>query len=80
MTFAHRSRVFASDCGWFGYVPDTSFEGDHIVIFYGVAWPLVLRESPPSHFTIIGPAYVYGAMDGEFIREENPGSVTFLLL
>ena len=34
-----------------------------------VSSPLVIREIERGYFTILGPTYVYGVMDGEFVRE-----------
>jgi hypothetical protein len=72
MVYARQCRLFTSDNGRLGYAPHTSLEGDQIVIFYGVPSPLVIREMEPGFYTMLGPAYIHGVMEGEFIRDENP--------
>ena len=77
---ARGSRMFTSDCGRVGYAPEASQKGDLVVIFYGVPTPLVIRQVKPGYYEIIGPAYVHGVMQGEFISDANPPSKEFLLI
>jgi hypothetical protein len=50
--------------------PRTTEPGDLVVIFYGYQYPAVLRRHENEGcFFFIGPAYVYGIMDGEAVRE-----------
>lgn len=73
-------RGFSSKFGRIGYAPETALEGDQVVIFYGVPAPLVIRKVEPGYFRILGPAYVYGVMEGEFLRDGHPPSKTFFLV
>ena len=80
MNLASGQRLFASDCGRLGYAPETALGGDQIIVFYGVPSPLVIREVKQGYYTIIGPAYDDGVMEGEFLTDENPPSERFLLV
>jgi hypothetical protein len=77
---ARGNRLFASDFERLGYAPETALEGDQIIVFYGVSSPLVIREVKSSYYTIIGPAYVDGVMEGGFLRDGNPPSKAFMLI
>ena len=78
--YAYGTRVFTSGCGRLGYVPEASQKGDLVVIFYGVPTPLVIRETQAGYYEILGPAYVHGVMQGEFISDKNPPFKEFLLI
>jgi hypothetical protein len=34
----------------------------------------------PGFYTMLGPAYIHGVMEGEFIRDENPPFESFSLI
>jgi len=61
--------------GHLGYGPESTTEDDEIVIFDGVAAPLVLREDDEAAtaYKIIGPTYVSGIMKGQFMGAGVPG-------
>ncbi len=40
-------------------------------ILLGVDVPLILRKETETYFTQVGEAYVYGIMDGEFMRTKS---------
>jgi hypothetical protein len=53
--------------GYVGIVSDGCGIGDYIYAIQGYQVPLVLRcsiGSPSNTFTLVGPAYVHGIMDG----------------
>jgi len=53
-------------------------EGDIIAIIFRVNVPFVLRPVANGYYKVIGECYVYGIMDGEFMRT-NPEHVVFEL-
>lgn len=61
--------------GYLGYGPESAEPGDEVVIFYGVTAPLVLRKVDEAATThkIIGPAYVSGIMEGNFMDADALG-------
>jgi hypothetical protein len=75
---ATHSQLSASNYGRLGYAADTAEEGDQIVVFSDVLSPLIIRGLGPGYFTILGPAYIYGVMNREFIREKVPPFESFL--
>ena len=64
--------------GQIGLGPDTMEEGDIIAIIFRVNVPFVLRPVANGYYKVIGECYVYGIMDGEFMRT-NPEHVVFEL-
>ncbi|KAF9467034.1 heterokaryon incompatibility protein-domain-containing protein [Collybia nuda] len=75
----HNSRLFLSDMGYVGLVPVNAEVGDLICILFGASVPLVLRRKIDGRYQLIGEAYVYGIMDGEFLKKENVVSEDFVL-
>jgi len=63
----HR-RLWVSNSGILGLVPDTITQGDNICILLGCSVPVVLRPVD-NHYIFIGTAYVDGYMTGEAIEE-----------
>lgn len=59
-----------------GLGPANLQRGDTITIMFGSGLPLVLRQSR-KQYRLVGPAYVHGAMHGEFVdsREVGPMQV-----
>jgi hypothetical protein len=60
--------VFTSIEGSVGLGPRDVHEDDEICVLYGCKLPVILRKEGRS-YTFIGPAYVNGAMNGEFMKE-----------
>ncbi|KAF2438311.1 hypothetical protein P171DRAFT_477236 [Karstenula rhodostoma CBS 690.94] len=54
--------------GLLGYVPEDTRPQDDVVIFFGVKAPLVIRKVARDAYSIIGPAHICGAMQGELIH------------
>jgi hypothetical protein len=57
-------KFCVTERNYFAIVPGHAKEGDHIAIFEGSTYPIVLRESGHA-WTIVGECYVHGAMHGE---------------
>ncbi|KAN0095751.1 heterokaryon incompatibility protein-like protein [Hyaloscypha variabilis] len=67
----HDRRPFISLLGYIGLVPTRAKEGDLVVILCGAVQPFVLRRVG-KQYELVGEAYVYGIMDGEFMRTNPP--------
>jgi hypothetical protein len=78
MEYLHNRRPFISTEGYVGLVPAHSLPGDSICILYGAIVPFVLRRAINGEFELVGEAYVYGIMDGEFL-EGSPKEEIFHL-
>ncbi len=74
MCYQHKRRAFLSDAGHVGLVPLASEVGDEIHVVPGASVPYVLRlagavgEEGHRQGVLVGEAYVYGIMDGEFME------------
>jgi hypothetical protein len=53
-----------------GLGPRSMQEDDVVCVIYGCRLPVILRKDG-RYYTFIGPAYVDGAMNGEFVRESK---------
>lgn len=60
-------RVFRTSKGYFGLGPRIMRKDDICVVLLGAAYPMVLRRSE-DYFQLVGPALIYGFMNGE-VRE-----------
>ena len=78
MEYLHNRRPFISTEGYVGLVPAHSQPNDFICILYGAIVPFVLRRAINGTFELVGEAYVYGIMDGEFL-EGSPKEEIFHL-
>jgi hypothetical protein len=76
--YLHNRRPFISKEGHVGLVPAHSQPGDFIRILYGAIVHLVLRRAINGTLELVGEAYVYGIMDGEFL-EGSPREEIFHL-
>jgi Heterokaryon incompatibility protein (HET) len=77
----HAKRViFATDDGLIGVGPDSVMPGDQVSILYGSRVPFILRQVPNinERYTLVGDAWVYRIMDGEFV-EKDPLTEVFTL-
>lgn len=79
MTFQHDRKPLLSNKGHVGLVPANAEPGDYICIFLGLAVPFVLRAVTGGKFRLIGEAYVYGIMDGEWLDDDREISTFFLV-
>jgi hypothetical protein len=57
-------KVFRTAKGHFGLGPRTLKEGDLCVVLLGAIYPMVLRKRG-DYFQLVGPALLYGFMNGE---------------
>ncbi|KAF2116413.1 heterokaryon incompatibility protein-domain-containing protein [Lophiotrema nucula] len=60
--------VFTTTAGNLGLGAGDMQEGDRICVLYGCKLPVILRQCG-RYFTFVGPAYVDGAMNGEFVTD-----------
>lgn len=62
-------RPFITENGYVGVGPAAMLSGDAVSIFFGAHVPYVVRQESenPQRFSLVGDAYVYGIMDGEFM-------------
>jgi len=67
LNFQHSRRSFVGKQGYLGLVPQDAKEGDLVVVLFGAVQPFVLR-SEGGRYKLIGEAFVYGIMDGEFMK------------
>lgn len=77
----HSRRPFISTKGHSGLVPDNTRDGDLLCIFFGGKVPYVVRPvvgGVDPCYTLVGEAYVYGAMNGEALQS-NFNTVSFNL-
>jgi hypothetical protein len=57
-----------------GLGPANLQRGDTITIMFGSGLPLALRQSS-KNYRFVGPAYVHGAMHGEFVGGREADSM-----
>lgn len=62
---AAHHRFFVTQCGKMGMSPPQAQEGDIVVILFGASVPFILRPVS-ERFLLIGSAYCYGIMNGEY--------------
>jgi hypothetical protein len=79
MGFQHDRKPFLSDKGYVGLAPSHSQVGDIVVILFGVTVPFVVRQLDGGPFQLVGEAYVYGIMDGEFLDVDRPSEAFSLI-
>ena len=60
-----RRRIFVSEKGDAGLVPDDAEIGDVLCILYGCDLPVLLRPVRDGRYKFMGEAYVHGLMHGE---------------
>ena len=68
MGFQHHRKPLFSAEGYVGLVPAVAEIGDIIIIIFGATVPFVVRELDGGKVQLIGEAFVYGIMDGEFLK------------
>jgi hypothetical protein len=70
---SHR-RLFISESGKLGLVPEHAREGDSACVLLGCVLPMLLRAHG-EHFEVIGALYLQGSMDGEAMEEMDKGNL-----
>jgi len=55
--------------------------GDLVCVVLGCSHPLIFRLHRPGHFTLVGPCFVYGLMDGEALLGvlHHPWKIQYVL-
>ena len=79
MLSMYDSRPFLSAHGYAGLCPGRTQPGDIICIPLVAHVPYIIREVPDRKYKLIGEAYVYGIMDGEFVKQGSPQPEIFEL-
>jgi hypothetical protein len=64
----YRRKIFISERGYCGLVPDSAKTGDVLCILFGCDVPVLLRELGTNKFNLIGESYIGRLMDGEAIE------------
>ncbi|KAF2805103.1 HET-domain-containing protein [Mytilinidion resinicola] len=64
--------VFTTVEGNLGLGPRDMQKNDLVCIIFGCRLPIILRKDG-RYYTLIGPAYVDGAMNGKFVQESEKG-------
>ncbi|KAI1339882.1 heterokaryon incompatibility protein-domain-containing protein [Xylariaceae sp. FL0016] len=74
-------KPFLSSTGYIGLGPTDLTTGDTIAIPYGSAAPLALRrqDSELDIYQLVGEVYVFGIMDGEFMKVHRRETVLHLV-
>jgi hypothetical protein len=67
-------KIFVSESGHCGLVPDHAKAGDFICVLLGCDVPVILRQVE-DHYTFIGESYVRGLMEGQAIEALERGEV-----
>jgi hypothetical protein len=66
--------------GRLGSMPDTARPGDRICIFFGGRVPYVIRPCGNEEYTLVGPCYLHGVMDGEaMVKNDLRGEIIKLV-
>jgi hypothetical protein len=69
--WAWGTRPVALQTGHLGYAPEDADAADDVVVFRGIKAELVVRKVNDSERRIIGPAFVCGAMQGQYLRSSS---------
>ncbi|KAH7127783.1 heterokaryon incompatibility protein-domain-containing protein [Dactylonectria estremocensis] len=74
MGYTYMARPVLSEQGFVGVGPSNMEAGDVIVLVFGGSTPFVLRPRTDNQggYLLVGEAYIYGIMDGEFLEDEHP--------
>ncbi|KAF2498460.1 hypothetical protein BU16DRAFT_524572 [Lophium mytilinum] len=67
------SKPFMTRNGYLGMGPASMEPTDSVCLLFGARVPCVLRKRPGEEggYVFVGEAFVYGIMDGEFLREDQ---------
>jgi hypothetical protein len=64
---------FVTTSGMIGLGPTNLQKGDNVTIVFGCSLPIILREQG-NYYGFVGPAYVHGAMNGEYVEDLTDNS------
>lgn len=59
------TELFETEEGYFGMGPKGCTVQDEVCLLKGCASPLLLRPGPGGRYSVVGPCFVLGLMDGE---------------
>lgn len=54
-----------------GMCPVESAAGDRIIVWLGAKMPYFIRKVDDDVFALVGECYIFGAMDGEAMRDAS---------
>lgn len=72
----HKTFLISRD-GYMGICPRWARVGDLIVLISGLTAPFIVRKEE-ENYTLVGPAYVHGVMQGERWSTEGLEDITFV--
>lgn len=72
LRLSHRC-FFVTTSGMIGLGPTNLRKGDSVTFIFGCRLPTILREQGEYH-RFVGPAYVHGAMNGEYVEDLTDNS------
>ena len=75
-----KRRPLISKLGYVGFAPAHTHPGDFITIMFGVHVPFVLRKRDNDYYELVGPTYVHGIMDGEFLEQGSLKEMTITMV
>lgn len=78
MQFQHDRKPLLSSKGYVGLAPGSAEPGGCICIIFGSTVPFILRTIAGRKYRLVGEAYVYGIMDGEYLGDNRATSTFFL--
>ncbi|KAE8358627.1 hypothetical protein BDV27DRAFT_163403 [Aspergillus caelatus] len=75
-----RRRLFVTEKRYLGLGPASMLDGDEVWVIPGAGAAFVLRPVEQETFSLIGAAYVHGAMNGEAVEQCNAGLSSICLV
>jgi hypothetical protein len=73
--FARRRSLFKTKQGHLGLGPGATRQGDLVVVMLGCPNPMILRETRPGQFKVVGETYCDGIMSGEALQSPLPDNI-----
>jgi hypothetical protein len=73
----YERTFFTTENGYMGLGPRWSRLGDSIALVAGSKVPFIIRETG-QHYTLVGPAYVHGIMQGEAWDDSHLEPITLV--
>jgi hypothetical protein len=67
-------HLFRGRDGHIGIAPPSARSGDHVCILVGSNAPLIFRPTGAGRHLLVGPCYMWGAMQGECLLGPLPGN------
>ena len=80
MDFTAVNRMpFVTSNGRLGLGPRSMTHNDRVFMIAGQQTPFILREAGNGQYHVVGEAYIYGMMDGEYLVEDADFTATTLV-